>query len=287
MSDRPNILRCLDCEHEAPLTPERYESLPLRCPECDGPWRVRCGSKLRNKDRVCRKFVKPGQRCKMLHGGKSLKGPESPTWKHGGRSRYVPPRWETLYERSMRDPLAQRSMQRQLALFEGLIDDALKRIDTGESGAAWSELKTRGDSIRRSLRDIKQAGQQGDARRAGRLAQGLLSEIEEELLPVIERGVGQEAARNELAELFRKRARLLRVQQQGEKTVSISHLAALQARFVSLVLKYLDDQRLIAQFVAELREESLPGWKEADKQIRRLPAIATPENSPESQDDPD
>lgn len=48
---------------------------------------IRCGAKTR-AGHACRQPVVPGRNRCHYHGGKSLRGPESPTWKHGLYARY-------------------------------------------------------------------------------------------------------------------------------------------------------------------------------------------------------
>jgi hypothetical protein len=47
-----------------------------------------CGAKLRGKDQRCRQWAMPNGRCR-LHGGKSLGGVDSPTFKHGRYSKVL------------------------------------------------------------------------------------------------------------------------------------------------------------------------------------------------------
>jgi hypothetical protein len=216
-------------------------------------------------------FVKRGWRCKR-HGRNSLKGPDSPSWKDGSRSRYarVPARYRRAVEEAMDDPLAQREMRMQLALLDAMQAELLDRLGSGESGEAWTRVGTSAATVRSRLKEIRRAGEAGDSRRAGRLARDLLSLMEDDVLPLMEGGAGEESARRELVDLMVKRARLLRVQQQGEQTVPVAVLAALQARFAYLATKYFADLRTLALFVAELREAEFPGWTSAEPVIRRL-----------------
>ncbi len=266
----PNLLRCPACEHTEELT--AAHELPVACPSC-GRWqRVRCGSPRRGRPGLlCHMLVKPGRRCNKLHGGKSPKGPASALWKTGEHSRYVPARYAAAFRSGMTDPLVQTSQRVQLAMLEGLQEEALKRLDTGESGEAWAALQASGKGIKRQLGEIKTAGsEEGGSRRAGELAQALLRQLEEEHLPLVERGTREEAAREELVSLYQKRARLIRVQQHGERTVPVEVLAVLHARFVSLMAKYVTETRDLTRLVAELREAAMPGWTGAELNPRLI-----------------
>ncbi len=259
---RPNRIRCHDCDHDQPLTRELAQTLPSPCPECGGRWQTRCGAKLRGKPRTCRKFVKAGNRCK-LHGGASLKGPAAGAFVDGSQSKFwVPPRYLDAYSRGMDDPLTQGSQRRQLALLDGLQEEALRRIGTGEAGALWEELRGEAEKLGKQFQRLEEA----DAEQAQGLTDGILQVVKAVLLPLIQAGADEEAARRELVDLFRRRAKLIRVEQQGQKTVSQVTLDTQLHRFLSLVTKYLgDDRKTLSRFLAEIRQESVPGWKAADQ----------------------
>lgn len=272
----PNVLRCLNkaCLHTFDVTPEL--ELPMRCPECGGRMSVRCGTAPRphaGRDHRCYKPAKRGQPCNR-HGGsaKVKRGPEHPAWTDGHRSRYarVPQRYRRAVEEAMDDPLAQREMRLQLALFDALQVESLERLGTGESGEAWLAIGDHARGIKLQLSAIRRAREEGEVRTADRLTRELLAKMEDEVLPMMDRGVGEEAARRELIDIMVKRSRILRVQQQGEQTVPVAVLATMQARFAYLVTKYLTDPRTLLMMVAELRESEFPGWTAAEPAIRRL-----------------
>jgi hypothetical protein len=161
-------------------------------------------------------------------------------------------------------------MRFQLAILEGLQDEALRRLETGESGEAWAELQVIGKSLAGKLREIKALQKTDDGKAASVTARKMLVEIEDQLLPLIERGVKEEAGREEIVDLFVKRAKIIRVQQQGERTVPIETLGALQARFIAMMTKYVTDPRAISRLIGELREAALPGWSLAVQAVPKV-----------------
>jgi len=80
----------------------------------------------------------PGLRCR-IHGGKSLAGPASPSYKHGRYSRYLPSHLVERYQEAITDPelLALRD---EIALVDVRLAALLQRIDTGETTSLWSKL---------------------------------------------------------------------------------------------------------------------------------------------------
>lgn len=270
-SPHPNLIRCLDktCGWETDLT--RDHELPMPCPDCGGRAQVRCGGGLRGRpdSRRCRIVTKPGERCHRLHGGKSLKGVASPNFKTGEYSLYnparkVPHRYRKTYGPALDDPLAQREMRHELAMMAAMEDELAERLDSTESGAAWRELQGIGRKLSKLIRDLRGTPPTADAaERRQELARQVFGLIESDLLPTIEGGMGEECARTELVRIYEKRARLIRVQQQGEDTVPASVLSTFQSVFIHLARKYIDDRRSLSLLVAELMESELPGWEAA------------------------
>lgn len=100
----------------------------------------------------------PNGRCR-LHGGLSLGGIASPTFKTGKYSRVLPARLTGRYEEAVADP-ALLELKSEIALMDARLADLLSRVDTGESGALWGQLiEARGDLLlaRRANDPIKQA----------------------------------------------------------------------------------------------------------------------------------
>lgn len=265
-----NLLACKakTCPWEVDFDPETHR-LPLPCPTCGGQTQVRCGARLRGRpDTRCMKWAKIGGRCR-LHGRNARKGSEVGTFKHGERSkynpkRYIPPRYREVYEHAQTDPVAQREMTHQLSMMAGMEDEAAKRVGTGESGAAWRELQARGREVGSQIQELRRLQASGEnPQRRGELLTEIFAKVEGELLPTIDQGLGEEHAREELTTLYTKRARIMRVQQQGEDTVPRAVLSTFQAFFAALMGKYLTDQAARSRMIAELREAELPGWEAA------------------------
>ena len=96
-----------------------------------------CGAK--KKDGTpCRMSAMPNGRCR-LHGGKSLAGMASPTFRSGKYSRYLPARMAARYEEAVSDP-ALLELRGDIALTDARLADLLGRVDSGESGALWARL---------------------------------------------------------------------------------------------------------------------------------------------------
>ncbi len=86
---------------------------------------ARCGARLRNKPgQTCRRWplANGTGRC-ALHGGRALSGPDSPTWKHGRFSKWLPKHLLAEAERAIQDPEF-----RQIRVELALLDQCMGRV---------------------------------------------------------------------------------------------------------------------------------------------------------------
>lgn len=260
----PNLFVCTDCNYEAPITHEsqwpqkKPKGKPrATCPSCGKPVLPRCGADRTERRKAmpggnhyCYARASPGGRCRR-HGKHAAKGVDhyafgtgekdpdtGETPLPGEKSRYSPARW---IEESdlLDDDDVQRTQRHQLVILNRLEAEAVARLDTGESGAAWAALRAKGKSIRSRLDAIKSAGAAGNATEASSLAQGLLRFLEAELLPVIDDGVGEEAGREEITSLIVKRSRVVRVANQAEATMPVEQVRVMAAQFESVLREFV------------------------------------------------
>lgn len=94
----------------------------------------------------------PNGRCR-LHGGKSLKGIASGTYKNGIYSRHLPTRLVATYEETIADKKLWE-LNDKAALVNSRIVELLSKLDTGETGATWKAL-------RETFYEMRQANNQG------------------------------------------------------------------------------------------------------------------------------
>lgn len=268
----PQILRCVDCRHAVPLTdPDQYRypesKIPgvhrAACPQCGGRMRILCGGPCkRDSNKHCERFGKrPGVRCKQ-HGGNAAKGIAHGNYKHGKNSKFVLPRYAAAHGLSMEDLEGQMSSRHQIGVIAGMEEELQRRLETGESAAAWKVLQAYGQQLERDLVAIQEAGSSGTPegqREAGLLAQDLLRSLQNDLLPVLTRGVGKEASRVELVKLYGQRARLISVEQAGAKTVPLETVLLLVAQLNQMIMLHLVDHPRARKLIAnDLREMILP-----------------------------
>lgn len=96
----------------------------------------------------------PNGRCRR-HGGLSLAGAASPSFKTGAYSKYLPQRLLTHYEAGLSNPRL-LELKEQIALVDARIVEQLQSLDTGENGATWRLLRD-------TFAELQQAMRGGDA----------------------------------------------------------------------------------------------------------------------------
>ena len=112
-----------------------------------------CGSQLRKKPgRFCQRPPMKGRTRCRIHGGKSLRGAESPSYKTGRHSKYMPEGLLDKYHEASNDP-ALLSLHSDIALVDTRLADLLTKIDTGESGSLYKRLKVSWKNVRETKDD--------------------------------------------------------------------------------------------------------------------------------------
>jgi hypothetical protein len=112
-----------------------------------------CGAKTREGP-PCQKSPLAGRnRCKY-HGGASLRGAESPKFRHGRYSKILPRNLSREYLRLMADPDL-LSAKEEVALLNARLQQLVARLGTGESTGRW-------DSLKREWAEFKRAQGAGD-----------------------------------------------------------------------------------------------------------------------------
>lgn len=162
----------------------------------------RCGSPLRNKPgEFCTQRPRKGKKRCDLHGGSSLAGADAGSFKHGRYSRHIPTRIVKDYEQAANDP-ERLSIDHEIGLVEARLKDVLSRVDTGEAGRLWKQLRTTYDAAI-------------DAQRSGDnvTARDLLSEVGK----MIRQGQGDWAVWDEVMRLVDRRARLVETEMRRQE----------------------------------------------------------------------
>lgn len=177
-------------------------------------------------------------RCRY-HGGKSLSGIASPTFKTGRYSKYLPERMLARYKQAASDPelLAMRS---DIALLDARLSDVLGRVDTGEAGALWR-------AAREMYADARDAMADKDA---ARLSVALTA-----LGGLLDKGVADWAAWDEVRSLLEQRRKLAESEVKREvlaqQMVKVDQAMVLVSALVDSVKRHVTDRDTLASISAD------------------------------------
>ena len=99
-----------------------------------------CAARSKRSGERCRRAAMLGKDVCAMHGGKTPQGIALPQTKQGRYSQHLPSRLLATYETAKTDPelLALRD---EVALIDARLTDLLKRVETGESGAVWRQVR--------------------------------------------------------------------------------------------------------------------------------------------------
>lgn len=148
--------------------------------------------------------MRGGVKCRS-HGGASPRGEASPSFKHGLRSKYItaiPQRIKSDLENlRKRDDLLR--LNDEIALIDSRLLDILKRVDTGEAGQVWAELR----KAHKAFVEAKALGAAGIVEMTAALYQ---------MEALIERGASDYFAWGEACKLIEQRRRLVESERKRE-----------------------------------------------------------------------
>lgn len=189
-----------------------------------------CGAKTRVPniygDLVCLKPRAEGRTRCRLHGGATLRGVESGTFKTGEHSRVMdalPERMRSAYEASLRDP-ALLDLKGSVALIDARLIDLLNRVDTKESGQAWQAVETAFADLVSAIRKDDKRGQSA-----------ALSELDQ----MIRVGKGDSESWTEITRLLDDRRKHVETQTRlevaGDRAVPVGELMTMMGAFLNLV----------------------------------------------------
>lgn len=176
------------------------------------------------------------------HGGKSPTGMQSPNYRHGRYSKYMP---APLGERFMatHDDPELLSLQADVTLVTERINQLLERATSGESGAAWKQLGKLWHEFRRF-------------RAAGNIVK--MQETLELLAEPLERGLADHAAWEELGLQLDRRARLAEQEQRRleklKATLTVDEALGLLGTVLDVLRRHVEDPDVLSAIGADLEQ---------------------------------
>ena len=190
-----------------------------------------------------------GQRCKRrpakgrtvcsMHGGKSRVGPASPQWKGGIHSEYLPKRLLDDYRASLDNP-DKLVLDENIALIDARLSDLLRRVDSGESGQLWRDLREARQAYAKAKRSKDPTA---------------MAEAITTMCDLIDRGHLDSAAWAEIADFIERRRKLVESERkrlvEAQQVIHVAQAAALMALMVDAVQRQVRDEDALGAIVEE------------------------------------
>lgn len=206
--------------------------------EHDPPDHAICGAKNR-QGYPCGNAPLANGRCRF-HGGLSLKGVASPTFKHGRYSKYMPERLMSRFSDAMNDPrlLEQRA---EIALLDTRLGTLLENIDDGVSISLWADLNRAWASFEAAYKSKDQDSINNALRTVGRLIQkgGEDAEVWDSIQSTIEQ-------RRKVVESERKRY------VEAQEILTLQEVMVFFSRFNDIVARNVTDPVALRNISHEL-----------------------------------
>lgn len=193
---------------------------------------TQCGAKTRQGG-VCRQPALPNGRC-HYHGGKSLIGIASPTYRTGRYSKFLPTRLAARYEETRQDA-ALLELREEIGLVDARLADLLSRVDTGESGELWQRLMRARVELLACRKANDTPGQI--------IALGLI-------LDLIGQGHADYRAWAEVGAVLEQRRKLVESERKRlvemQQMISSERAMALLGAVVNIIKEHVDDRAILA-----------------------------------------
>lgn len=191
-----------------------------------------CGAKTKAGG-ICKQAALANGRC-HYHGGKSLMGIASPTFKTGRYSKFLPARMTGRYEESRADGEL-LALREDIALTDARLGDLLSRVDTGESGALWRSLM----AARMELLACRQASD----------IKGQMDALNE-IMELISQGHADYRAWGEVAAVLDQRRRLVESERKRlvemQQMISSERMMVLLGAVVGVIQEHVTDRTILS-----------------------------------------
>jgi hypothetical protein len=194
---------------------------------------AQCTATSKRSKQRCRAPSMRGKTVCVTHGGKSPSGIAAGGFRTGRYSKHLPSRLLATYETAQRDPDL-LALREEVALVDARLTDLLARVETGESGFVWRELRDTYREYRKALAltDIPEM--------KARL---------EEIGTLITRGVSDEAAWIDIRATLEQRRKLVESERKRlvemQQMLSAEQAAVMVRALVASVREHVDDPRIL------------------------------------------
>jgi hypothetical protein len=187
----------------------------------------------------CRQPAMHGTTVCYMHGGKTPSGIAAPAFKSGRYSKHLPSRLIASYEAAQQDADL-LNLNAEIALIDARLVDVLGRVDTGESGKVWRDLKETFQEMRDAF-----------ARRDTQTVQHALTEMGR----FIDAGHADYAAWADVRGLVDQRRKLVQVEARRrtdmQQMLTAEQAMVLLARVTAAIKAHVSDPASLAAIAAE------------------------------------
>lgn len=191
---------------------------------------MKCGAKSKSTGKPCQREAMANGRC-YVHGGATPKGPQSPNFKHGRYSKYLPKQLADKYHDALTDPDL-TNVRHEIALIDALIMENIDALDTGSNREFWKAAKEQ----------IVWARQGYKSENYSTLERAL-----DALDDLADQRVLHFEAEAELRDKIEQRRKLVETEKkialQGERAVSADELMVFMGAVVDLITRMVDDKQ--------------------------------------------
>jgi len=181
-----------------------------------------------------------------MHGGKSLVGIASPSFRTGRYSRCMPARLAERYEEFELDP-EHLSSKSEIALMTTRIEDLLTKVDLGESGETWKALR----DAYRGCEKFRVAVNKGDPN-----ALSAFWAAYDGIGALIGEGYQDAQAWSEIRDTVDARRKLteaeVKRQTAGQNSVTVAQASTFAAALVASVKRHVTDRTILAAISADI-----------------------------------
>lgn len=216
--------------------------------------RRQCGAKTRSGE-PCRTRPMPNGRCR-LHGGKSLAGVASKTWRHGRYSRALPSDLLARYRETAADPDL-LGLSDEVRLIDSKLQSLLAGTEEGAGRRIWRQLRTEDRRLREAWTN-KDVG-------------GIVASIER-INELVRAGDAEAARWDQVLVLVEKRRRLVESERrhrvEAQRMVSVDEAWGLLATLTDAVRRIVKDDAQLREVAVEFAKlTGRPGPDEWEKPV--------------------
>ena len=202
---------------------------------------MRCTAKSKQSGQQCKRHaVVGGTKCYM-HGGASLAGIASPTFKHGRYSKSLPERLAARYAEAQDDPRL-LELRDEVALIDTRLAELLTHLDSGESAKRWQ-------AVNGAYADLRDATARSDSA-AFKAAMAAMGEA-------LAAGAADHDIWTEIVTLTDQRRKLVESEskrlQTMQQMITSQQAMVLLAAVVDTIRKHIQDRTVLAAISQDIR----------------------------------